>query len=99
PTSIDAPVPDYLAGLSGELSGLRIGVDRLSAVAGEQADPATPVVLEAEIVEVELPLYAEMTTACMVIMVCEALAYHLPDLRTRWSDYFAATRSTVGSGV
>lgn len=108
-TAIDVPVPDYLAGLTGDLTGVRIGVDRLTSVAGDQADPALPAVLDAaigalmdrgaEIVDVELPLYAEMTTADIVIMVSEAMAYHLPDLQSRWSDYFAGTRSMVGTAV
>jgi aspartyl-tRNA(Asn)/glutamyl-tRNA(Gln) amidotransferase subunit A len=108
-TAIDVPVPDYLAGLTGDLSGVRIGVDRLTAVAGDQADPALPGVLDsaiaelrgrgATVIDVELPLYAEMTVAAIVIMVCEAMAYHLPDLQSRWSDYFAGTRSMIGSAV
>jgi aspartyl-tRNA(Asn)/glutamyl-tRNA(Gln) amidotransferase subunit A len=108
-TSIDEPVPDYPAALTGDLTGVRIGVDRLTAVAGDLADPALPAALDAaldvlrsrgaQLVDVELPLYAEMTTACIVIMVCEALAYHLPDMRARWSDYFAGTRGMVGTGV
>jgi Asp-tRNA(Asn)/Glu-tRNA(Gln) amidotransferase A subunit family amidase len=108
-TSIEVPVPDYVAGLTGDLTGVRIGVDRLTAVAGELADPALPSVLDAaidvlrsrgaEIVDVELPLYAELSTACAVTQTCEALAYHLPDLRTRWGDYFAETRRVLGSGV
>jgi aspartyl-tRNA(Asn)/glutamyl-tRNA(Gln) amidotransferase subunit A len=108
-TAIDVPVPDYLAGLTGDLSGVRIGVDRLTSVAGAAADPALPGVLDsaiaelkgrgAVVVEVELPLYAEMTTADIVIMVCEAMAYHAPDLQSRWSDYFAGTRAMVGTGI
>jgi aspartyl-tRNA(Asn)/glutamyl-tRNA(Gln) amidotransferase subunit A len=108
-TAIDVPVPDYLSALTGDLTGVRIGVDRLTAVAGEAADPALAGVLDAALaelagrgailVDVELPLYPEMTTADIVIMVCEALAYHAPDLQTRWSDYFAATRAMVGTGV
>ena len=32
-------------------------------------------------------------------MSAEAAAYHLPDLRIRWSDYFEATRLNVTQGV
>src|SRR5882757_9881193 len=31
-TSLDVPVPDYLAALTGDLTGVRIGVDRLSRI-------------------------------------------------------------------
>jgi aspartyl-tRNA(Asn)/glutamyl-tRNA(Gln) amidotransferase subunit A len=109
PSSIDLPVPDYLSPLTGDLTGVRIGIDRLSRVAGDLADPALGGVLDgavealeslgAEIVEVELPFYNEMTAAAIVIMVSEALAYHLPDLQTRWLDYFSGTRAMVGSGA
>jgi len=37
-TSIDAPVPDYLAAMSGDLRGLRVGVPREYFVAGMDAD-------------------------------------------------------------
>ncbi|WP_323187344.1 amidase family protein [Streptomyces sp. NBC_00006] len=53
--------------------------------------------LGAQVVEVELPHYAEMTTADEVIMFSEAFSYHLPDLRTRWLDCGAATRQTIGA--
>jgi len=109
PTTIDVPVDDYVGGLTGDLTGLRIGVDQLSRIAGDAEDPALPGTfaaavaelekLGAEIVEIELPFYAEMSTACMVMMVSEAMAYHLPDLQSRWSDYFEATRMTVGMGI
>jgi aspartyl-tRNA(Asn)/glutamyl-tRNA(Gln) amidotransferase subunit A len=109
PGSIDVPVAEYSAGLSGDLTGLRIGVDRLARIAGPLADPALDGVLDAAlaelealgatVVDVEVPFYQEMTTANMVIMLSEALAYHLPDLQVRWSDYFAGTRNIVASGV
>jgi len=108
-SSIAAPVPDYLAGLTGDLTGLTIGYDRLSRAAGDAQDPALDSVFSAaladlevhgaRIVEVQLPFYAEMTAAAVVIMLSEALAYHLPDLQTRWSDYAEGTRNIVASGI
>jgi aspartyl-tRNA(Asn)/glutamyl-tRNA(Gln) amidotransferase subunit A len=107
--SIDEPVPDYLAGLTGELTDVRIGVDRLLRSAGDAEDPALLDVFEAalaelralgaETVELELPFYDEIAAANLVILCSEALAYHLPDLQTRWSDYFAGTRAMVGRAV
>ncbi len=108
-SSIDVPVPDYVGGLTGELAGVRIGYDRLSRVAAEAEDPALVGVFDAALaefeelgavlVEVELPVYNEMAAANVVVMLSEALAYHLPDLQTRWSDYFEGTRNVVGSAV
>jgi len=109
PTTLDVPVDSCAAALTGDLSGVRIGVDRLARVAGDREDPALAgaweaalAVLEArgaEIVEIELPFYAEMTTADFVIMLGEALAYHLPDLQARWDDFGAPTRQIVSTAV
>ncbi len=108
-TSLDMPVPDYLRALTGDLTGLRIGIDRLARVSGDAEDPALPAVFEdavavladrgAGVEEVELPYFTEMTAASMVIMLSEALAYHLPDLRKHWSDYSAGTRTMVAAGA
>lgn len=109
PTSIDVPVPAYAGPPLGDLSGMRVGVDRLSRASGAAADPALPSLMDAALAalerlgarveEVELPFYDEMVAADMVIMISEALAYHLHDLRTRWSEYGAGTRVQIGSGV
>jgi Asp-tRNA(Asn)/Glu-tRNA(Gln) amidotransferase A subunit family amidase len=108
-SSLDIPVPDYLGALNADLTGLRIGIDRLPESAGGQRDSALDAVIDAviaqlqglgaEIVDVELPFYDEMTAVAIVLMVCEALAYHLPDMQTRWFDYFAGTRAMIGTGV
>lgn len=107
--SIDEPVPDYLGGLTGDLSGLTIGYERLARAAGDLADPALPgvfdaaltdlVALGATVVEIELPFYREMSAADTVILLSEAFAYHLPDLQTRWDDYGQGTRNTIGSAI
>ncbi len=109
PTSIDVAVPDYISPMTGDLSGVRIGVDRMKAEAGDLADPALAGLFDAAIgvlsargatiVDVEIPLYREMSSANLVILVSEALAYHLPDMQDRWKDYFATTRGLVGTGI
>jgi aspartyl-tRNA(Asn)/glutamyl-tRNA(Gln) amidotransferase subunit A len=105
PTADARAVPDYVAALTGDLSGLRIGVDRLARVAGEGADDALASLLEAALValeeagavlvEVTLPFYAELTTATYAGFNSEALAHHTPDLRSRWSEYGPSTRTTI----
>ncbi len=107
PCSVDVAVPDYTAGLTGDLSGLRIGVTRLESFAGAE-DPAMAAtfaaavdVLEAAgaaVVAVELPHYAELTAAAFVMFAAEALAYHMPDMQTRWADFAPGTRSAIGIG-
>ncbi|MBD8605400.1 amidase [Aeromicrobium sp. CFBP 8757] len=108
PTTIDVPVGRYSAGLDGDLSGVRIGLDRLDGVTDEY-DPAIAPAIDAalavlaargaEIVDVTLPLFAEMTTVDEMLMYAEALTYHLPDLQRRWSDYGLATRSAIGTAT
>ncbi|MGC5247420.1 amidase [Gordonia sp. DT219] len=109
PTTLDVAVDDYVTGLTGDLTGLRVGVDRLGRFAGDAEDPSLPALWNAaldalasqgaEIIEMEVPHYEEMTIADMVIMLSEALAYHRGDLSQRWYEYFQATRTTIGAGV
>lgn len=109
PTSVNLPVPDYLAGMTGDLTGVRIGVDRLTRMAGDAADTALDGVLDgvlsvfrslgAVIVDIELPLYHEMVTANTVVMLSEALSFHLPDLRSQWNRYGSTTRSVLACGA
>jgi aspartyl-tRNA(Asn)/glutamyl-tRNA(Gln) amidotransferase subunit A len=62
-TSLDRPVPDYLAALTGDIRGLRVGVPAEFFIEGIEADVATAVQqaietlaqLGAEIVEINLP--------------------------------------------
>ena len=105
-TAIDEPTSDYVGALTGDLTGVRIGVDRLAAYLGQGADPALAQALKlaigtlkargAEVFDVELPYYAELSFSAIFMFFAEAMAYHRPDLQTRWPDYFAATRATVG---
>ncbi|HWF71954.1 MAG TPA: amidase [Solirubrobacteraceae bacterium] len=91
------------------LTALRIGVERANHLGGELEDPAAAPAFEravavlkglgAAVTEVEIPHYAETVTAQMVTMVCEAFAYHRCDMQSRWTDYYAATRTFVGSGA
>ena len=109
PTTVHAPVPDYPASLTGELRGLRIGVDRLSRVAAGAAHPDLPGRLDAaldvltelgaELTEVELPRFGELTAATLVTAFSEALAFHRDNLRTRSADFAADTRRTLLTGA
>ena len=105
--SADVAVPDYVAALTGDLRGMRIGVDPLASPAAHCLDPAVPVALDAalevlreagaEIIPVALPFYDELCTADIVILISEGAAFHMQNLRTRWADYAAGTRMVLGS--
>jgi aspartyl-tRNA(Asn)/glutamyl-tRNA(Gln) amidotransferase subunit A len=108
PTVTEDAALDYAAALSGHLEGVRIGFDGLARFGGTHEDAAVPgsfaaalAVLEqagAELVPIELPLYAELTAVSSVIGGSEAAAYHDPDVRSKFDDYFATTRLTLLTG-
>jgi aspartyl-tRNA(Asn)/glutamyl-tRNA(Gln) amidotransferase subunit A len=105
---VDRPVDDYLGALTGDLHGVRVGVERAHHFPAG-ADPALSGCfnaaidvlghLGADIVEVTLPDYQQTNTAAMVTMAAEALAYHRNDLQARWEDYFAGTRQMLAMGA
>jgi aspartyl-tRNA(Asn)/glutamyl-tRNA(Gln) amidotransferase subunit A len=109
PYAADVPVPDHTAGLTGDLTGVRLAVDKVHTVDREVADPAVREALDAAIAvlvaagatveEISLPLYDELTTATMIGMFGEAFAYHRNDLAARWGDYGRGTRLGVVNGA
>lgn len=104
--SVDEPVDDYLGALTGDLAGLRIGVDRLEGVYPAR-DPAIAEAFEASLgvlaslgavlVDVRLPLWHELMAVNWITAHSEAFAYHEPDLRTRWAEYGTPTRTGIGA--
>lgn len=107
-TSADRPVDDYLSGLTGDLTGVRIGLDLLSGKSGSYASDSDPLLAEAvqvleqagaTVVPVELPYYDEVTAATLLGFQAEAYAYHRPDLQSQWENYFSGTRAAVVNGA
>jgi aspartyl-tRNA(Asn)/glutamyl-tRNA(Gln) amidotransferase subunit A len=106
-SSVDAPVDDYAAGLTGDVEGLRIGVD-FSFLDHPGCDPdiaelaraAAAVFADAgaAVSPVVLPYYAEVCTASRASKG-EALAYHWRDLQRRWLDYGRGTRASLVIGA
>ncbi|MCW2802125.1 MAG: amidase [Propionibacteriaceae bacterium] len=108
PCAAEQPVEDYVAGLTGDLSGLTIGLDRLALVYADRDPAIDPAIdaavkaltaLGAKVVDVTLPLWDELSAATRITSRSEAFAYHAPDLQSRWDDYFEATRQGVGAAV
>lgn len=90
------------------LAGLRVGVD----VASGWRESAHPGVrrsferaiglladLGADVVEIELPHFAETTVASQLIRSCEALAHHRDHLAARWSDIGQGARTLMAQGA
>ena len=106
--SRDMPWAPDAGAFGGSLAGRRIGVVR-DGHFPDFADPALApafdeavaalVDLGADVVEVRLPYLEEMLVAELVTMCSEAAAYHRNDLKTRWSDYFFTTRTTIVTGA
>lgn len=89
-----------------DVAGLRIGLAldplELSEPEVQAAVRAAVEVLAAagaSVREVRLPVYAEACSATVHGLTVEALAYHRPDLRSRWSDFGRPTRAALLSGA
>ncbi len=109
PTSIERPVPDYTRALTGDVAGLRIGVERDHHTRIAGFDPAcrdrfeaAVVALEragAEIVEVRFDGFPLLQTAALITSAAESLAEHRKDLQTRFGDYGRGARHALTMGV
>ena len=108
-TTADQPVPDYLAGLIGDLSGLRVGVERAHHGTGVGTDPGVVDSVEeavacleragADVEEVAVDHYSAAEAANLVILHAEAFAHHQPNLRDRWGQYGPFTRLLLTHGI
>ena len=105
PTATTQP---YRTQLNGNLNGIRIGVVRAGHTGAIGEDPHLEARFEAAVLalaeagaaltEVELPLFDEVTNACIVTMCVEAFAFHRQNFTERWTDYGRPMRSFVGLG-
>ncbi len=107
PGSADEPVPDYVAALSGDITGMRIGLIR-NWYAGEATEEVTEAVdraaallatLGAIVEEVVLPDIGQYADAKTLISMSELYTIHAPDLRTRPEMFGAKLRQRVMGGV
>lgn len=95
PSAARLPVPDYSAGLSGEVRGLRIGVPREYFFEGLDPEVERAVYdaidvlkgLGAAIHEVSWPALRYTTLAALILVLVEAAAFHEPWLRTQPEAY------------
>lgn len=95
PLSSRRPVPDYEAALTGELTGLRVGLPRQFFL--ENVDPDIETLFDqalavlkargAVLVPVDMPAIAEIGTCLTLALRSEIAAQHIDWLETRFSDY------------
>ena len=101
------PVPDYLAALTGDVKGLRIGM--LRAFFLESATPQVRAAVEraaatlqnagASVDEVALPAVAHVAAGAYAVVASEALAYHTAWLKSRPGDYDPEVRTRLQLGA
>lgn len=95
PTSIDTPVPDYLATLDAGVRDLRIGIDRsysLSGVDPQVADALEKAIdafetLGARVVEVTMPDYEDLSAAWIMMCAIETAVAHRDTYPARADEY------------
>src|SRR5262249_20650180 len=97
PTTVDRPVPDYVAALGGSIAGLRIGVIRrfhtrdvaadAQGVAAFDAAVGVFRKLGAELVELDPPCSAQDYRLCVrLVGQPESLSIHEQDFRARHAE-------------
>ncbi|MEI7924735.1 MAG: amidase [Chloroflexota bacterium] len=109
PTTVDVPVPDYVAALTGSVKGVKIGVPMEYFFDSPQLDPevraavlAAVEVLKgagAIVTEVTVPHAAEAKDANTIIIASEAGAYHRLDLQSQFDQYGRFTSESITRSV
>lgn len=106
PASVDVPVPDYTAALTGDITGLRIGVptnyftDNVNPEVTARAAAAVAQLAElgAIVREVEIPMAEAILATEWGLLVPEASAYHQQMLRERGHLYTDEVRTFLEAG-
>ena len=108
PTSIDEPVPDYLAALAERqsLGGVRVGVPRSyffervdpEVEAGVRAAIDSLAALGATLVNVDIPDIGAMMAARLALFA-DGLAFHLPYLRANAQGYSQEIRQRLSTDL
>jgi aspartyl-tRNA(Asn)/glutamyl-tRNA(Gln) amidotransferase subunit A len=109
PHSVAQPVPDFSAALDGDITGLRIGVERAHHLEAPGIDPSAVVVFEdairvlekagAVVTEVAVSRYDDLKNACIVVALREAFVTQRENLRRSWADYGRETRLLLAAGA
>ncbi len=103
----DLPVPDYLAALSGEVRGLRVGVPDKEVLSGLDQEVETSFQqavrtlegLGALLVDVEIPSLQQATAIWLAIAGPEAAAFHRRNMEERPQDFSEQVRLRLQLGL
>ncbi|GAB3354082.1 amidase [Modestobacter lapidis] len=106
PASVDVPVPDHAAGLTGDVTGLRVGVptnyffDHVHPDVERSVRAAVEVLvgLGAQVREVTIPYPDQVLGTEWGIVLPEAAAYHQQSLRAGADLYLETTRLSLEVG-
>ncbi|MCY1230877.1 putative amidase AmiD [compost metagenome] len=107
PTSVDAPVPDYMAEVGKGVRDLRIGFDREYALAGVDADNTAALeraietfrALGARIVETKFPPYRELIAHWNTLCSVETALAHLQTYPSNSASYGPALAQHIELGL
>ena len=109
PTTSVLPVPDYMAALTGDVRGVRVGLLRSFFLDGAAPDVRSAVETAARALEkagaivdeVALPGVRHVAAGALAVVATEAMTYHAAWLRTRRGDYDpdVSTRLMAGTFV
>ena len=106
PTSLAAPVPDYLSGLWGNIRGLRIGIDRRYATEGVDPEVAAALAeteevlraLGAEIRDIRFPAYERLVSLWIPHCAVETAVAHKDTYPAQADDYGPALAQLIDEG-
>src|SRR5438552_7511883 len=97
PGSANRPIPDYRAGLAGDVKGLRVGLIRHFYERDNEANAATRNAIDAAakqlaelgcaVRDITLSALPEWSACGMTIMLCEAYSIDEATLRRRFTDF------------
>jgi aspartyl-tRNA(Asn)/glutamyl-tRNA(Gln) amidotransferase subunit A len=107
PTTSVLPVPDYMAALTGQIKGLRVGLLRpfflesAGAAQRHAVEQASKTLegLGASVQDVSLATVKLAAGASSAVLATEAYAYHEPWLKTRPEEYGADARQRLRVGA
>jgi len=107
PTAVPVPVPDYLAGLTGSLKGIRIGVDRRWTSEGVDAPSRTALqqalgvatALGAEIRDISFPDPTQVIADWFPLCGVETAVAHEATYPARKADYGPALTGLIELGL